>query len=385
MTVINPISTDELQAARLLLARLGITPEQLLTTAPTPQTVPTLGDYIEQVIPSVGDGARRTYGSYWNRIRQAWGSRRLDEPTPLEIQQLAGQFKTNVVRRRNSRSGRSAAEHALAALRCLYRQAVADGLISQADNPAARVPLPRRLPSTRRALTTEQVIQIIDAATSTGNDPDLDGLILRMHIETACRRGGALELSRHDLDPEQCLIQLHEKGETIRWQPVSPTLMRTLLAHAAERGAQGPDDQVLRYRNGCPITNRRYDHLWQRIGRRLPWVARQQVTTHWLRHTTLTWVERNFGYAVARAYAGHSGKNDAGTTTTYVRANIEEVAAALAMLTGEEHPLAVAPRQRARSDPEMGSPREHAAMASARHETAHPLPAGCVARPLKGA
>jgi RNA repair, ligase-Pnkp-associating, region of Hen1 len=35
---------------------------------------------------------------------------------------------------------------------------------------------------------------------------------------------------------------------------------------------------------------------------------------------TLTWVERNFGYAVARAYAGHSDSgSDAGTTTTYVR------------------------------------------------------------------
>jgi integrase len=188
---------------------------------------------------------------------------------------------------------------------------------------------------------------------STGNDPELDGIILRLHIETACRRGGALGLSRQDLDPEQCLIQLHEKGETTRWQPVSPTLMRNLLAHADERDARAPNDQVLRYRNGSPITDRRYDHLWQRIGRRLPWVARQQVSTHWLRHTTLTWVERNFGYAVARAYAGHSGKNDAGTTTTYVRANIEEVAAALATLAGEPHPLAARQGRQARSDGDL--------------------------------
>jgi hypothetical protein len=66
------------------------------------------------------------------------------------------------------------------------------------------------------------------------------------------------------------------------------------------------------------------------------------VSTHWLRHTTLTWVERRFGYAVARAYAGHNGKNDAGTTSTYVRASVEEVAAALAVLTDEPHPLACA-------------------------------------------
>ena len=61
------------------------------------------------------------------------------------------------------------------------------------------------------------------------------------------------------------------------------------------------------------------------------------------RHTTLTWVERNFGYAVAKAYAGHtdsSGGGGAGATATYVRATTHEVAAALAALTGEPHPLA---------------------------------------------
>ena len=66
----------------------------------------------------------------------------------------------------------------------------------------------------------------------------------------------------------------------------------------------------------------------------------KQVSTHWLRHTTLTWVERTFRYAVARAYAGHSGRNDIGTTMTYVRAEIQEIATALAKLTGESHPLA---------------------------------------------
>jgi hypothetical protein len=59
------------------------------------------------------------------------------------------------------------------------------------------------------------------------------------------------------------------------------------------------------------------------------------------RHTTLTWVERNFGYAVAKAYAGHTDiGSDTGATATYVRATTHEVAAALAALTGEPHPLA---------------------------------------------
>ena len=80
-----------------------------------------------------------------------------------------------------------------------------------------------------------------------------------------------------------------------------------------------------------------------RIGRHLPWVRTQQISMHWIRHTTLTWVERNFGYAVARAYAGHTdGGSEGGATSTYVRASLSEVAAALAALTGEPHPLAAA-------------------------------------------
>ena len=89
--------------------------------------------------------------------------------------------------------------------------------------------------------------------------PALDALLLRLHMETACRRGGALALTPDDLDPEQCLIRLREKGETIRWQPVSPTLMRHLLAHGQSRGGLGNGQRLLRYANGKPITKKRYE------------------------------------------------------------------------------------------------------------------------------
>ncbi len=67
---------------------------------------------------------------------------------------------------------------------------------------------------------------------------------------------------------------------------------------------------------------------------------------HWIRHTTLTWVKgRNFGFAVAEAYAGHEdnrrGARSMGAMATYVRAGLPEVATALAALTGEPHPLAI--------------------------------------------
>ena len=123
---------------------------------------------------------------------------------------------------------------------------------------------------------------------------------------------------------------------------MTPTLTAGLVQHAEERHAP-PDGRLLRYRDGRQITERRYDHLWVRVGRELPWVRAQGISTHWLRHTTLTWVERNFGYAVAHAYAGHndSKENVGSATTTYVRATLTEVATALAALTGEPHPLAL--------------------------------------------
>ncbi|MFL6143531.1 MAG: tyrosine-type recombinase/integrase [Labedaea sp.] len=183
------------------------------------------------------------------------------------------------------------------------------------------------------------MIEINTVARTSGNDTILDALLLRLHTETACRRGGALAIRLADLDPDRCLVRLREKGSTLRWQPISPSLAACLAEHATARGAVLPTDQLLRYRDGRPLTSRRYDHLWKRLGQLLPWVAAQGISTHWLRHTTLTWVERHFGYGIARAYAGHTDTTGP-ATTTYIKANLQEVATALAAMTGQPHPLA---------------------------------------------
>jgi integrase len=108
-------------------------------------------------------------------------------------------------------------------MRCFYKRAVADGHIAEGRNPARKVPKPARLASTRSALADDRLAELTQAASTSGDDPELDSLILRFHIETACRRGGLLALRPKDLDVEQCLVLLREKGETFRWQPVSPT------------------------------------------------------------------------------------------------------------------------------------------------------------------
>jgi len=338
------MTTTEIEAARLLLERLGLSPEQLISAA-GPRTIPTLGEYIPTIRSAMAPTTLRVYDTYLRRIEDAWGTRLLTEPTVSELRQMAERAKANAIVRRNSRGGRSAAESFVAAARYVYHRAEEDGYIRSEDNPARKISKPRRLTSLRRAIPDRQLAEIVHVAATTGNDPRLDTILLRLHIETACRRAGALALRPKDLDPEQCLIFLREKGETARWQPVSPTLMRAMRNHIAERHGDHPvaTSPLFRRRNGRPVTRRRYDSLWNRIGRNLEWVERQQISAHWLRHTTLTWVERNFGYAVARAYAGHTDPDShSGQTATYIRASLEEVAQALGAMIGEPHPLAAA-------------------------------------------
>ncbi|MBF6147055.1 tyrosine-type recombinase/integrase [Nocardia nova] len=314
---------------------MGLSPADLV--APTP-SVPTFAEVVPAVRATLAAGTRRTYGTHLDHLENKWSGKRLDEVTKPDLDELANTIRTSARTNRASRGGSSAVEHFVSAVRCVYRYAEDRGWIRPADNPARQLPFPARRKSHRYAIPSDRVAEICAVAATTGNDPGLDTLLVRLHLETACRRSGALGLRPHDLDIAQCLIYLREKDGTDRWQPVSPTLMNHLVAHGLERGSP-QSGQLLRYRNGKPITHRRYDHLWNRIGQELPWVATQGVTTHWLRHTTLTWVERTFSYAVAREYAGHSGKNG-GTTATYVKANLHEVAAALSVLTGEPHPLA---------------------------------------------
>ncbi len=113
-----------IEAALLVLERMGLSPADLLSAPAQRPVPPTFAEYVPVVAGAVSAGTRRAYGSYWNRVVEQWGDRRLDEPTPSDIRQLMAHVKAHVVPRRNARGGRSAQEHLVAALRCLYRRAV---------------------------------------------------------------------------------------------------------------------------------------------------------------------------------------------------------------------------------------------------------------------
>ncbi|MEV0431335.1 hypothetical protein [Micromonospora sp. NPDC050495] len=228
-----PADPSRIVTARQTLAHLGLTPADLTAHPDTPgRTMPTVAEYVPRVAAAASPGTRRTYGTYWDRMAAVLGHLRLDEVTASDIEALMRQVTATARTRRTGRQGRHAGEHVIAAARAVYRRAIADGYLTAADSPAHRVAKPRRLPNPRRALTPGELQDINLVARTSGNDVILDALLLRLHTETACRRGGALALRLADLDTRHCLVRLTEKGGTLRWQPITPTLAERLLDHA---------------------------------------------------------------------------------------------------------------------------------------------------------
>jgi hypothetical protein len=57
------VSRAELEAARLLLERMGVSPQDLVIGAPVRPPAPTFATYVPVVAASVSAGTLRAYGS----------------------------------------------------------------------------------------------------------------------------------------------------------------------------------------------------------------------------------------------------------------------------------------------------------------------------------
>jgi hypothetical protein len=80
----------------------------------TPPAVPTLAEYLPRVRAAASPGTSRTYSTYWNRMANAWGDRRLNEIAASDIEALHRSCTTAAVIRSNARQGRHAAENLIA-------------------------------------------------------------------------------------------------------------------------------------------------------------------------------------------------------------------------------------------------------------------------------
>lgn len=338
--------------ARVLLEEaraLGLDVDDLVAAATREAKPITVAAWIDEIAPTFSPSTGATYRPYWRLAVRLLGDRYLAELTTTDLAAVVDAAAERARAHRPDSTGRASRETCIAALRALHARAVDAGHITA--NPAAALRKPPRTTGRRRAFDDRELTELADAVRVTSTDPDLDLLLIRLHLETGARRQGALNLRLRDLDTARATVWLREKNDTEREQPVSPSLVAFLVAHAADRGGRGARDAVFRNRRGEPISGRHYDRLFARARDCLGWDERTPVSAHVLRHTAVTRIGRIAGYPVAQAFAGHAPPT---VTGRYLHATLADVATAVATLTGEAHPLAHPERdslRRSCSDP----------------------------------
>ena len=310
----------QFEATRQDLERLALSFEA--------STVPTVGAFAREVKSLLVGRTLDTYRAHLDRLASALGDRRLDEVSLLTLEKLAVDVRRDALARARTKHGYGAQESFVNATRFLFVCAVKAGHLR--DNPTAALERPRRRRSTRRALSADELQAVFDAVVMTSRDPELDLLILAFARETACRREGILNLDVDDLHPTPSVV-LYEKFEEQREIPISASLRAALQAHAGNRSVG--NGMVFRYPDGSPLTGRRFDTIFGRVGRTLPWAKSLGVSLHWIRYSTLTDIRITSGERVAAAYAGH-GDGGGGITAHYTRASFAELQEAHARLFG---------------------------------------------------
>lgn len=238
--------------------------------------------------------------------------------------------------------GRSAEETCIRAVRRFLTQARKSKLVT--TNPALDVTMPSRQATRKRALHEHEVPEFIDAVVSGGDDPELDILLVWFHLETGARQEGVLNLTIEKLQRENKAVLLDEKFGTERPQPLSAELLEAVFAHARERGGAACDPTSPDYQPGAavfyyrptkqrpvrPLTAKRYETLFGRVQRTLPFANQIHLTSHQLRKTGAVAIERIAGTQVARRWLGHA---DRSTVDLYAGASDDEVRRAVAVWT----------------------------------------------------
>lgn len=318
---------------------MGLSIEDLLAAAAgapaSTSVVPTVSEYLCRIEPTFSPGTRRTYRSYWRLAERHFGDRRIDMVTVDDCEAVVLAAAERARAKRPGSDARSPRENCVAALRALFERARRARFVL--ESPAAEVGKPRRLTSRRRGLGEQELVEVVEAVRTTSRDIELDLLLVRFHLVTGARQEGALNLVLDQIDERRSTVWLREKYGKEREQPVPPSLVPVLRGHARRRGARRGDDKVFRTKRDVPTSRRHYDTSFGHVQDALPWSVRTPVTAHVLRHTAASAVERLAGVAVAEKFLGHEPSS---VTATYTEGRLEEVAAAVATITGEAHPLA---------------------------------------------
>lgn len=356
---------------------LGLAPAGGAAGIPARQLVPgeriTVHDLVVKTLEGLTPGTKRTYGTYLHFIDVGWpvnspdeeklfagyGDRWADEVLASELEDALEMVKSRALLQAHWRAenriaaGRAvrdsdaggACYNAVGSWRRMFKTAVKDRHLAKGFDPSQEIDKPKRIDGERLALSQDKLDQVVAIITGTGDDPELDELILETILIAGARAEGIVNLTLGGVDLDKCTLYLIEKGRNGRkkrvHQPVPDWFAAKVHAFAVARGATMRDDTVFRYRRrgagaGKPITDRRLDNIFAgRVQPMLPWADKDQVTAHTMRHHAISVVERRFSKAVSLAFARHEPED---VNDRYSKATPAEVAHAVVTLYGGSHP-----------------------------------------------
>lgn len=297
--------------------------------------ITTVSDYITKIRKNLSAGTISSWGRYLDAMCDQWGERPLEDILPSDVAALSRYARIHAVRRRHHQ-GTSASEHAVAAARHVFGSALRDGLVTR--NVALAVPKPPRGESERYALSiaqTDELIAIAAAAPGVGRrsvHTPVGALgsersermtwMLRWFLETGSRREGLLDLEPGRVRAATRTVMVIEKGRKPRTLPISAELATELA---------DPGSSLYGW------SRRRLETDWNYLREVSEWGAELAISSHWLRHSAITRLERASSFTVAAAWAGHSLSSI--VTSTYVRVGLPDLVCAWMAMTGLPHPL----------------------------------------------
>jgi site-specific recombinase XerD len=291
--------------------------------------VPSVGELLADALRACPTPSRSLYAYYLRELAARSGTLQLSDIDGFLLEQWGLDVRTAAAASSRGTHGYAAQEHFINAARFFFSWCVRAGYLNA--SPAAELRVPARRPNRRRALTEAELAAVLGAATATSADPELDELLLAFVRETAARREGVLNARVTEVNDLVASIILDEKGDKMREMPITRELAAAMRAHAGAR--HSGCERVFHYRSGACLTRRRIESMFARVQRELPWARAMGVSLHWLRHTTLTDVDRLAGSRVAAAYAGHSDAAT-GVIGAYTKVSFEELQAVHHQLFG---------------------------------------------------
>lgn len=270
--------------------------------------------------------------------RPGLGGKDLSQVKFDELVLLLHAIQDEAKSRRNGVGGFGARENAMTALRAFFVWARANGLTK--NNPDEGLKFEKRSERLERRSYTLQELEQVRTVLAQSKDPELALLFLRLALETGARHNELLELRWEDLRDSSGVLVFKPKGFHGKYldAPVTADLFDALVEFVWSRSPKRPVRamRILMYKDGRPISRRYFENLCARVREEIPSLNAGEpdyFSTHGLRHTAGTLVQRVAGDAVARRFLGHSPQGRS-HIERYSKATIDEVRAAMVAIWG---------------------------------------------------